>query len=514
MSLRINHNTSSLNAHRNLAKANAKVSTSLQHLSSGLKINTAGEGPASLVASEQLRSQIASIDQAVKNSEVTVSMVQTAEGALGEANNALVNMRQLAIHAANEGVNDDVMLAADQAEVSNLVAAIDRIADYTQFGEKKLLDGSNGVSGEAIGEGLEFVSASNQTKSSDSNGYDVVVTQAATQSSLVGKVSLTKELIDAGEELSLIESGKTATYITKSTDTVDSAIVNFASAARESGLDVIVEKASNGAIEIRHKELGTGYSFSASSSTAGVISANAGEFQVVENGADLMGRINGEIAIGKGDTMTSVAGSDCTDGLTVRYRGKVDIERALSDVIGNTTECAPREQSMADQADNADTAIPETGKYVGKVFVDQNSLTFQTGPSRGQTVKFALQNTASDQLAKGVMNSSGFSSLADINVTSAQTALDSTKLIDAAVNEVTKLRSQLGSFQKNTLEVNLANMRIASENMVAAESVIRDTDMAYEMAEFTRNDLIMQSATAMLAQANQTPAKVMRLLTD
>ncbi|MBU3915965.1 flagellin, partial [bacterium] len=196
MSLRINHNTASLNTHRNLEKANARVSKSLERLSSGLRINSAGDGAAALMASEQLRAQIASIDQAIRNSESTVSMVQTAEGALAEANNTLVGMRQLAIQSANEGSNDAIMLAANQVSIKNMLTSIDRIAEYTQFGQKKLLDGSNGVAGLAIGEGLQFVNAATETQSSGEKGYDVLVTQLATKAALLGTTSLTKELID------------------------------------------------------------------------------------------------------------------------------------------------------------------------------------------------------------------------------------------------------------------------------------------------------------------------------
>ena len=119
---------------------------------------------------------------------------------------------------------------------------------------------------------------------------------------------------------------------------------------------------------------------------------------------------------------------------------------------------------------------------------------------------------SSGTLARGVENASGFESLSNLDVTTAQGAQDSMTLIDSAINDVIKVRAELGAFQNNTLEINVANMQIAKENMVAAESNIRDTDMAAEMAEFTKNDLIMQSSAAMLAQANQIPQKVLRLL--
>lgn len=483
MSLRINHNTTSLNTHRNLKKANERVSKSLERLSSGLRINSASDGAAALMASEQLRAQIASIDQAIRNSESTTSMVQTAEGALAEANNTLVAVRQLAIQSANEGSNDAVMLAANQASIKNMIASIDRIADYTQFGQKKLLDGSSGVTGLAIGEGLQFVSAMTETQSSGEKGYDVVVKEAATKAIMIGTTPLTREMVEAGESLYITEGGKTATYVTKETDTVEAAVLNFAAAAKKAGLNVSIKKMEDDTIKIEHNLYGSDHTFSAASSSAGVISQTASTFQTARNGTDLHGTINGEATIGKGETMTGIAGNKMTDGLIVRYH-------------------------------NTDPGldIPEEGRLVGRVNVVQNAMTFQIGPGQGQTVNIAMQNVAANTLARGVENESGFESLADINVETPQGALDTMTLVDKAINDVIKVRAELGAFQNHTLEINTTNMRVAKENMVAAESTIRDTDMAAEMAEFTKNDLIMQSSAAMLAQANQIPQKVLRLL--
>ncbi|MCP4754015.1 MAG: flagellin [Proteobacteria bacterium] len=483
MSLRIKHNTTSLNAHRHLKAANSRVSKSLERLSSGLRINSAGDGAAALLASEQLRAQVASIDQAIRNSESTVSMVQTAEGALAEANNTLVAMRQLAVQSANEGSNDDVMLAANQTSIKNMIASIDRIAEYTQFGQKKLLDGSNGVSGLAIGDGLQYVGALTETQSSGEQGHDVVVTQLATKASLLGTKPLSLVEITNGEKLYVAEGGKTATYVTKQSDTVEAAILNFASAAKKAGLNVTISDSGSGAIRIEHNMYGSEHTFSAASTTPGVLSQQGGVFQTASEGMDIKGTINGEAVIGKGEIMTGISGNKTTDGLSVRFH--------------------PNDPNLA---------VTEAGVNVGKVNVTQNAMTFQIGAGQGQKVDMALQNVSANTLARGIENESDFQSLADVDVMTAQGAIDSMSLIDRSINDVIKIRAELGSFQKNTLEINAANMRIAKENMIAAESNIRDTDMAAEMAAFTRHDLIMQSSAAMLAQANQTPQKVMRLL--
>ena len=181
--------------------------------------------------------------------------------------------------------------------------------------------------------------------------------------------------------------------------------------------------------------------------------------------------------------MTGLSGNRTTEGLSVRFH--------------------PSDPNQA---------LPEDGQSVGRLKVNQNALTYQIGPSQGQTVNIALPNVSAGSLANGIENQSGFQTLADIDVSEAQGALDAMTLIDKGINEVMNIRAELGSFQNNTLEINAAYMRIAKENMIAAESAIRDTDMAEEMAEFTKNDLIMQTSAAMLAHANQIPHKVLRLL--
>jgi flagellin len=157
MSLRVNTNVPAINTHRNLTINNTEQAKSMERLSSGLKINRGADGPASLVISERLRAQTAGLKQAMDNSEAGISLVQTAEAALDEVSSALINARQLAVHAANEAVNDEFMLRADQQEIDNILSTVNRIARNTQFGSKTLLDGSKGATGVVYGTNQEFV---------------------------------------------------------------------------------------------------------------------------------------------------------------------------------------------------------------------------------------------------------------------------------------------------------------------------------------------------------------------
>ena len=140
------------------------------------------------------------------------------------------------------------------------------------------------------------------------------------------------------------------------------------------------------------------------------------------------------------------------------------------------------------------------------------SFAFLFGAEEGQMVSIDLPNVGTTELAKGVSNQSGFASLADVDVTTGQGAQDAMEVIDTAIEEIAVARGEMGAFQKNTLESNLTSLRIHTENLTAAESSIRDADIAVELAAFTRNQIMTQSATAQLAQANALPKNVMSLL--
>ena len=167
--------------------------------------------------------------------------------------------------------------------------------------------------------------------------------------------------------------------------------------------------------------------------------------------------------------------------------------------------------ATGDSAEAAE-AVEKTADTVVSLMASPKSLSFQIGANKGQMVSVDLPDVATNQLALGVENDSGFKSLADLDVTTGEGAQDAMSVIDKAIEEIAVARGDLGAFQKNTLESNLTSLRIHSENLVAAESAIRDADMAVELAAFTRNQIMTQSATAQLAQANAMPKNVMALL--
>jgi len=486
MSLKINHNMSAINTHRSvLNNSNAQEKT-MEKLSSGLKINRAADSPAQLQISENLRAQGAGLRQAIDNSEMAVSLMQTAEGALEEVSRALVQARQLAVHAGNEGVNDPNMMLADQREINNILEQVNRVATSTQYGHNYLLDGSRAGNGVTTGDHLEFVEGGTEAHSSSVGGYDIKINNAATRATHSGTVGLTKGLIDAGEQITVSEGGRTVNFLTQKGKTVEQTLNDLETAINDAGLNVDLMRpfppATSGgapqAITLRHKEFGSEHTFHAASNTAGLISSVSNINELIANGTDVSGEINGEQASGRGQILTGDIGADTVEGIKIRYTGET----------------------------------PPPGGNAGTVTFSQNSLTFQVGAEANQFSEYSLGSIKTNDLGRGEENSSNFDSLAQISVLNSEQAQDAIRVIDKAIQEVSTSRGEMGAFQKNNLESNLNYLRIAHENSVSSESVIRDADMAEEMATFTRNQIMMEASTSMLAQANQNSMTVLKLI--
>ena len=330
MSLRINHNMSAVNAHRNVVNNSSAQSKTMEKLSSGLKINRAADSPAQLQISENLRAQASGLRQAIDNSEMAVSLMQTAEGALEEVSRALVQARQLAVHAGNEGANDPNMLQADQSEIDNILEQVNRIATSTQYGHNYLLDGSRSGNGVTTGDHLEFVDGSTEAHSSGVGGYDININNAATRATHSGTTTLTQGIIDAGEQITISEGGRTVNFLTEKGKSVEQTLNNLESAIDEAGLNIDLMRpfppATNSgapqAITLRHKEFGSEHTFQAASNTAGLVSSVSNINELVANGTDVAGEINGEQATGRGQILTGDPGADTVEGIKIRYTGE------------------------------------------------------------------------------------------------------------------------------------------------------------------------------------------------
>jgi flagellin len=476
--LSINHNTQAINTHRNLLNVERRMKSSLEHLSSGEKIVRAADAPAQLMISEQMRAQIASVSQAIENAHTGVSMVQTTEAVLDEVNRLLVSIRQRAIHAANEAANDPNMLEADQFEIKNALESMDRIAQFSQFGKKKLLDGSNGVNGLAAGDGLTFLKASPDTIGSTPQGYEIRITQGATKATYTSEFALTNEIINEEINISMEENGRVASITTKKGEDIQVFLRRLQNALDLDGLDVEVSKTEDNRIAFTHGKFGSESNFTVVADKAGFVSTSLTEPNFIENGMDLAGTINNQLAFGHGRILTAAEGTEAS-GLQVLYSG--------------------------------DTPSDPT-QPVGRVKVNQGSLVFQVGPDAGQQVSVALNSVNTRTMGLNVPNDSQYKSLSEVDVRTPQGAQDTMRLVDKAIDDVTSVRGELGAVQKNAMESNIRYLNVSREELISAESVIRDADMAAEVSEFTRNKIIMASGLAMLGQANQLSNNVLSLI--
>jgi len=748
MALRINHNITALDAWRNLTVTTRKMGSTMEKLSSGYRINRASDDPAGLVISEQFRAQIAGLDRAIQNSEGSINMIQTAEGALNEINNLLVSMRELAIHAANEGFNDSNQLAADQAEITNAISTINRIAANTQFGTKKLLDGSAAntavitssntsrisLNDSQLNEGVHSITAVQLTESTStidttsfglssptgtynlSDGvHNLDIVQASAGAVKLGNaisaldawgngISITATAAEIREgriqsstgmtsvanlvqhtitfQINTQEMGSNAVgmqTLTIRTDAVASSalVANIvaklntainsntylagrvqASSTENAGVDTMTIRTTNtgtkytvavGSVTATNASINTALSglanqndrgrsgnqlsitaqfassstlvdaftqtrtFAIGSGTFNTLSAlaatinakltldsvfgtyndtTAGEAQkvyatvVAAGGQNFLKFVTNDEGSkfslqlnetgGTGTALYQVLGLNVdtiankgTDAIIrfdgynntindVRYfytdasydqrstlytsadtnnRGSITLDRGMAKTAGGINVgnmlLTVKARTFSVQLDGGSAAVVTAGrdatiwnsqqdqsikvKYALKsdggteqLFVTDRSLVFQIGANVGQTAKIGLANLSANTLGKNLDNNM-FSDLSEIDVTSAAGAQDAQSIIDAAITEVTNIRGTMGSFQKNTLESNLTNLRIASQNLTASESSIRDTDMAKTMSEFVKHQILLQAGTAMLAQGNQVPQVVLSL---
>ena len=466
------NNIASINAINHLAKAQNELSDSLKRLSSGQRVNSGADDPSGLILSESLRAQVASAQQALQNSEFSLSLVQTAEGALVEVNNLLIEMRQLATTAANEGATDYNALLTLQFQIHKAIEGIDRVSRFTSFGNKMLLDGSHGTKGSG-NEEVVFIKASSKTLASPVSGYDVDITEFPL------RATLTADLDDddaSGLQITLEEEDGA---IIRVSNPDGATAVGFAKRLQKAVLDSNMNlnihfDADDEELTIEHREYGLTKGFTVTGTKDDVIVDNAFEPELLL-GRDIEGTINDEPADGDGLILTGEYNNEKTSGLSVAF---------LGDGTGNA----------------------------GSVTVAQNSLKFQAGVSADEKIVIALNSTHSTVLGRGVDNTSGFENLSQISLKSTQEAIDAIRLVDEALDQLLSMRSQLGSVQKYTLETNISVLRNTVENLTAAESNIRDTDMALELVNFTKNQIITEAAAAAVAQSNQTATRVLRLL--
>ena len=496
MALQINTNVTALNALRNLQNVNTSVSSSIEKLSSGLRINSAADDPAGLIISEGLRAQIDGLNQAVSNSQEAGNVIKTAEGALSEVNSLLRNVRTLALHAANTGVNDQVAVQADQTQIASAISSIERIAEQTQFGTKKLLDGTSGITASVVDTknvAGAFIGATFGGVSTQSGPVTITVNNAATRASTVGTATYasvnasisTVNGTTTGAGGTVVLNGQSISI--SGSDTVQTLInkINNISGTTGVSADFTFGNGS-GSVVLKQQNYGGNYTVNESES-ANLI---------------LTGATTSVTAAGLNATVTVLAQTlvngavQTTTATFTGGRSASDSGLRVTDTYGNSILLTEGGNSTATSAD-------------GALSVTSGAVQFQVGGNAGQTVSTSLGNIRTSNLGN---TSIAGSNLSLIDVTTAAGADNAIKIADESISQVSQLRANLGAFQKNTLQSTIQYLGVGVENLQASESQIRDTNVASEVVNLTKNQIIQQAATSVLAQANSAPQQVLALL--
>jgi len=482
MSTMINTNVMSLNAQRNLATNSASLATTIQRLSSGLRINSAKDDAAGLAISERFTTQIRGLDVAARNANDGISLSQTAEGSMVELGNNLQRIRELAVQSRN-ATNSASDRAALQAEVKQRIAEIDRIANQTEFNGLKLLDGS------FTSQAFQVGANAGQTISVDS----IVDARAAA----LGRFSLVADGTVTGN----VVLGSTSNGIAAEanlTVTVGSQTSGQISYAANAGADAIASAINTAAGSLGVTATASNSATLGSLSAAGVVSFS----------------INGQaISANVTDTSDLTALAAAINGVS-----------SSSGVTASFTDPSNKSQLTLSTTDGRNIAIStfavsaagnQTISFDGTTMTEGVAVTdtaVKTGTIELVSAKqLTVSNANADVFPAAGTNSASFDAVSLIDISSASGADKAIKIVDQALSAINSARADMGAVQNRFMSV-IASLQTTSENLSASRSRIRDTDFAKETAELTRTQILVQAGTAMLAQANQAPQNVLSLL--
>ena len=539
--MRIQHNIMAMNAYRNYNNNTSALSKNLEKLSSGYKINRAGDDAAGLAISEKMRAQITGLEAAQKNVKDGVSLVKTAEGAMQEIQDMLNRMDYLATQSANGTYDEEVDRANLQKEVDALKTEINRIADSANFNGTKLLDGSLSASGASGAAGVPSISGLELTE-------NAAVADKGTLAALTGNTTAFKEgdelnftihYTDANGKkqsvtLSAVYSGKDpaetkgALYdkdgnkLTSLAGTIGLATATelgtaFEKLAKDALGDSFKVTNAAGALSFESKVKGANMKVDSAIIDWGTAGANQDDalIKVTHNpaGADAYQSINFKNGYTVGDVFT-IGGKKfafAADQDAAVALGK-DVNVIVVDNTNGGIDATDKEVAkMADLIEqktgykptvNADNLTLEFKASQGAVAGGKGGLTLQIGDSADQFNQMMVSVGDMHTKALGIDT---------LDISEQDGAAAAIETIRDAINTVSSVRGDLGAVQ-NRLEHTQKNLSVMTENITDAESAIRDTDVAEEMMSYTKNNILIQSAQAMLAQANQVPQGVLQLL--
>ena len=568
----VQHNMSAMNANRMLNITSSSVSKTTEKLSSGYRINRAADDAAGLSISEKMRGQIRGLTKASSNAQDGISLIQTAEGALNESHSILQRMRELSVQAANGTETDDDRDALNN-EIGQLQDELTRISETTEFNTMKLLDGSLG-SKSASSQGTTLTGSSVAVfKSAELTGTDIKnhkFTNLST-STVKDTFQIDGEMFtvdwskgDAKDFAAKYGTDFSNTAMTlEQTKAMAQDLQNVLNnAAAEAGVKgtITVEASAAGTLKYTSNNTGSSSSFGFVGTDATSVSANKTEPEATDSwGAVLMGTNDKNTAKTADADMKFNSTVAANSNFTMTING-TEVKASIGTVIDETTTMKDAATTLQTAVQNAvdayNTAMGTTGtkeeltktdftveankdgsfsvKYTGsnkdvsfsfgeftkdgdktttatklglvnsqsEAATKSKGVKLQIGANEDQTMEFTM-----DDMSAAALGVDG----KKVDLTNQDSASKATTVIDDAIKKVSAQRSQLGAVQ-NRLEHTINNLDTAAENTQTAESRIRDTDMAKEMVEFSKNNILMQAGQSMLAQANQSNQGVLSLL--
>jgi len=504
MALTVNTNLLALNGQRNLNRSAGGVSTALQRLSSGLRINSAKDDAAGLAISSRMTSQIRGLNQAVRNANDGISVAQVAEGALQEVTNALQRIRELSVQSAND-TNSTSDRASLQAEVSQLQSEITRISSTTEFNGTKVLNGS-------------FTNAKFQVGFRANQTINISIGDTATNK--IGNNTVTGDSNDATGMNSVTAAAADVDGGTGTVTTANRAAGQTLTVSGSIGQDSVTVSAGDTAAEIasavNDKTSTTGVTASArTTATLSTISTGATTLSLAGDGGTLVAISAATTGTGSGldPLVQAINDVSSTTGIVAERSGDT-----ITLTNGSGSDIAIQDVTIAGTG-----TLVFTGANSGDATQTLGGATSTDSAVVGGTVTFASEKSfsVSSSVAKGAGSvvdaaattavGSSLAAVSSINIGTQTGANDALNILDGALAFVNSVRGDLGAVQ-NRFTSTIANLQNVSENVSAARSRILDADFASETSNLTKNQILQQAGISVLAQANQLPSSVLSLL--
>ncbi len=491
----INHNLSAMNANRQIGVNQTNANKSMEKLSSGLRINRAGDDAAGLAISEKMRGQIRGLDQAAANSQDAISLIQTAEGALNETHSILQRMRELAVQSATDtNTNDDRVKI--QAEVDELAKEITRISNTTEFNTQNLLAGGlndtfqiGANKGQSINLSVGAMDAQSLGVAGSTTALGSAFTHGGTN---ITGVSDTGRNLETGTDYNI--------KVVKTNAAEGVAIAKTGGSGTNTNVGSVNYDGFTGTRNTAYTIRVASVSAAANDNTITAISysKDGGNSWNTANVVDGAATFDGLVyTVGAADGGSQYAVGDTYSLTANAAKATVSLQKDTVEIGGPITVYYGSTSANIGDVD---------GNMSVKVSYDFTTLTTETSDNFTITADSSTAATTSNGEVTNPADTK-----AGIAVNTQASANDAIEIINNAITKVSEERSKLGAYQ-NRLEHTIANLGTSSENLTSAESRIRDVNMAKEMSIFSKNNILGQAAQAMLAQANQQPQQVLQLL--